>query len=444
MIQEEKTTEKNPKIAAFMPVKAKSERIKNKNLKLLCGKPLFLYMLEKLVACEFIDEVFLDSESEEVFEAASNVNFKKFKRDKKLADNSTNGNKLFLNEIRATDAEICIQILCTSPFITPETIEKGINILTDNDKYDSVILVKKEKFYTWNTEISRPNYDINNIPNGCELDDTVIETTGLYIIRRNAALKTGRRIGENPYFLEAGSLESVDINYPEDFEVAELIMKGEKEKETLFFRQLKSVINSSMLSDVLDELNVKNKVLTGLHPNFPTVKILGRAKTLQIKKKSESCPNNIYEALNSYATINSGDIIVAENELPEFAYFGSLNAGLAIRSGAVGAIIGGKIRDSREIEKLGFPVFSKGYICRDIKNKGCIASINKKISVNGVEIFPEDLIFGDNEGVVVIPKQFEKFVIEKCFEIAERESKIFLDISKGEEVSIIRQKYGDF
>lgn len=440
----EKNIGKKPKTAAFIPVKGKSERIKNKNLKLLCGKPLFLHTLEKLSECEFIDEIFLDSESEEVFQAAENTSFKKFKRDERLADNSTDGNKLFLNEIQATNADICIQVLCTSPFIKPETIKKGINVLIENEEYDSVILVKKEKLYTWNPETAVPGYDINNIPNGIDLENTVAETTGLYIIRREAALKTGRRIGENPYFLEADSLEALDINYPEDFEIAELVMKGLKEKETLFFRQLKSVINSSMLSDVLDELNVKNKVITGLHPNFGNTKILGRAKTLKISEKTDSCRNNIYEALNSYETINSGDIIVVENELPEFAYFGSLNAGLAIRNGAAGAVIGGKTRDSREIKNLDFPVFSKENTCKDIKTGGCIASINNKISLNDVEIFPEDLIFGDNEGIVVIPKQFEKIVIEKCFTIAERETKIFLDISKGEEVSSIRAKFGDF
>lgn len=432
------------KTAAFIPVKAKSERINNKNLKLLCGKPLFLHTLEKILSCDFIDEVFLDSESEKIFELASDFNIKKFKRDEKFADNSTDGNKLFLNEVRATDADICFQILCTSPFIKPETIKKGIDILSESEEYDSVVLVRKEKLYTWDYKTVKPNYDIENIPNSFYLNDTIIETMGLYIIRREAALKTGRRIGNKPYLLEADTLEAMDINYPEDFELAELIMKGKREKEVLFLKQFKSLINSSMLSDILDDLGIKNKVILGLNPNFDDVKVLGRAKTLKIEKKLSSEQNDIYEALNSYETINLGDIIVVESEMPEFAYFGSLNAGLAIRSGAVGAIIGGNTRDSSEIKKFNFPVFSKGYSCKDIKNKGSVAAINKKICINDVEICPEDLIFGDREGIVVIPKKYENRIFEKCFEIFEREDKIFLDISKGEEISLIRKKFGDF
>ena len=199
-----------------------------------------------------------------------------------------------------------------------------------------------------------------------------------------------------------------------------------------------------MISDTLDELNIKNKVITGLELNLKDKKLLGRAKTLKIKEKTDSSQGNIYEALNSYKTITSGDIIVVENEIPEFAYFGNLNAGLAIRSGAIGAIIGGKTRDSSEIKHLDFPVFSEGFTCKDIKNKGQVESINKKISIKGVEICPDDLIFADNEGIVVIPKKFESLVLEKCFEIMDRENEIILDITKREEISLIRQRYGDF
>jgi CMP-N-acetylneuraminic acid synthetase/regulator of RNase E activity RraA len=441
-----KSITENISVAAFIPVKGKSERIKNKNTKLLAGKPLFLHTLEKLASCLFIDEVFVDSESEEIFEMASHVNFTKFKRDESLANNNTDGNKLFLNEIQATKADICIQILCTSPFIKPETIQKGINILKNNSEYDSVVLVKKEKLYTWNSATKSPNYDVNNIPNSFNLEDTIIETMGLYIIRKEAALLTGLRIGNKPFLLEADSFEAIDINYPEDFELAEFVIKGQREKEVLFFRQLKTLINSSMLSDILDELNIDNKVISGLKLNLADQKILGRAKTLKITEKKDSNlkDKNIYEALNSYETVNSGDIIAVENELSEYAYFGSLNAGLAIRSGALAAIIDGKTRDSAEIKRLDFPVFSQGYSCKDIKNKGCVASINKQICIKGVEIYPEDLIFGDNEGIIVIPKKYEEIIIQKCYEIVERENKVFLDITKGEEISGLRQKFGNF
>ena len=108
------------KIIAFLPAKGTSSRIENKNIKLLDGKPLFLHTLEKLVACDFIDEVYLDSESEEIFSLAENVKCNFLKRDVSLATNMTDGHSLFYNEAKQVEADIYIQILGTSPFIKKE------------------------------------------------------------------------------------------------------------------------------------------------------------------------------------------------------------------------------------------------------------------------------------------------------------------------------------
>jgi CMP-N-acetylneuraminic acid synthetase len=217
------------KVVAFLPAKGTSSRIENKNLKLLDGKPLFLHTLEKLTECDFIDEVYLDTESEVVIDLAQETNTKVLKRDPKLASNATDGNKLFMNEVEFIDADIYIQILGTSPFIEKDTIYKGIEKIKNND-FDSAVLVRKEKLYTWNS--IGPNYDIENIPNSFNLDDTIIETMGLYIVKKQTALETKRRIGNKPYLLEASALEAIDVNYPEDFELANLIAAGEKRTRT--------------------------------------------------------------------------------------------------------------------------------------------------------------------------------------------------------------------
>lgn len=432
------------KVAAFLPVKGKSDRIENKNIKLLDGKPLFLHTLEKLIKCDFIDEVYLDSESDEIFELASEVNCRSFKREEKYASNKTDGNLLFMNEAKHIAGDIYIQVLCTSPFIEIETIRKGVELLKVDHSYDSVVLIRREKFYTWDSQTLRPHYDINHIPNSYTLDDTIVETMGLYIIRKEAAFATGRRIGNHPYLLEAKPIEAVDVNYPEDFALAELIAAGKREKERKLLANLSQKLTSSMISDVLDEMDIHDKVLLGLTSNFPNKKLFGRAKTLRLKERTANDITSIYDALNSYMTIIPGDIIVVENELPQFAYFGELNASLAMRSGAIGAIIGGKTRDSKEVKKFDFPVFSRGYSCQDIKNKGTVDYINKKIKLNGVEIGYEDLVFADNDGIVVIPKVYEEKVLEKCFQVSKKENNILIDIAAGIDIAEIRKMYGDF
>lgn len=430
------------KIIAFLPAKGTSSRIENKNIKLLDGKPLFLHTLEKLSFCDFIDEVYLDSESEEIFSLAENVNCHFLRRDPLLATNSTDGNSLFYNEAKQVEADIYIQILGTSPFIKKETIQKGIEILKTKNEYDSVILVKKEKLYTWNEQTA--NYNLEHIPNSVDLPDTIIETMGLYIIRKNVALEMKKRIGINPYLLEASTIEAVDVNYPDEFELANFIAAGMREKERQLFKNLAYKLTSSMLSDIMDDLGC-DTTITSLSLNLRNKKLLGRAKTLKIRELNENEDfTGIYDALDSYKTIVPNDIIIVENECSDFAYFGEMNANLAIRAGAIGAIIGGKTRDTKEVADLDFPVFATGAKCKDVRKRATLESINKKINLYGVEIYPNDLIFADNDGIVVIPKKYEEEAIQKAFEIINKEKNILSDIMNGKSISDILKNNGEF
>ncbi|MDR5757609.1 cytidylyltransferase domain-containing protein [Caballeronia sp. LZ035] len=431
------------KVIAFLPAKGSSSRIESKNMKLLDGKPLFLHMLENLTACDFIDEVYLDTESEDVIAAASEVACKVMRRDPELASNRTDGNKLFLNEVRYAQADIYIQALGTSPFITPETIKKGIDILVEHPEYDSVVLVRKERQYTWRD--GHPVYDIEHIPNSSDLGDTVIETMGLYIVRREAALDTQRRIGNNPYLLDASALEAVDVNWPEDFALAELIAAGMREKDRKLLGNIKNHLTSSMLSDILDDLGYPNQIVKGLTPNLSGAKIFGRAKTLKLRALEEGEDfRGIYHALKSYETIVPDDIIVVENEVSTHAYFGELNANLAIRSGAAGVIVNGMTRDTVAVRATGLPVFAKGSTCQDVRKRATTESINKTISLNGIEVRPHTLIFADAEGVVVIPLRIEKQIIEEIFKAAANEKRILVDISNGADVDHLTSAYGFF
>jgi regulator of RNase E activity RraA/CMP-N-acetylneuraminic acid synthetase len=431
------------KVVVFLPAKGTSSRIESKNMRLLDGKPLFLYTLEKIVECDFIDEVYLDSESDKIFKLASELSFKKMKRDPKLANNKTDGHTLFYNEAKKVDADIYIQILCTSPFIKKETIKKGVEIVKDTENdYDSAVLVKKEKQYTWDED--GPEYNINKIPNSVDLPSTIIETMGLYVTTKNVALKNKKRIGDNPYLLEASAIEAVDVNYPEEFQLAHYIMAGKRESEREKFRNLSKILTSSILSDIMDDFGIEG-FISGLNLNIKNKKIMGRAKTLKLRELQEGEDfKGIYDALESYKTIVPNDIIVVENEVNEFAYFGNLNANLAIRQGAAGAIIGGKTRDSKEVRDLDFPVFATGNISKDVRKRATTESINKKVNIFGTEVKPGDLIFGDSDGVIVIPKKHERKIINKALEVIRTESRIISDILVGKDTEEIIDRNGAF
>jgi len=432
------------KVVAFLPAKGTSGRIPNKNIQLLDGKPLFLHTLEKLIECEFIDEVYLDTDSENIIELASEVPCKIMRRDPDYASNKTDGHQLFMNEVGFVEADIYIQILGTSPFIEAETISKGLDILkSEANNFDSVVLVRRDKQYLWTGNI--PSYNAQHIPNSIDLPDTIIETMGLYIVKREAALQTNRRIGNHPYLLEASPLEAIDVNWPEDFALASLVASGIREKDRKLLSNLKNHISSSMLSDVLDDMGYPCQIIKILKPSIMNAKFLGRSKTIKLRVLRDGEDfRGIYNALETYNSVIPNDVIVVENEASDFAYFGELNANLALRAGASAAVIGGKTRDTSEVTRIGFPVFSTGSSCQDVRTRATFESFNKAIQIDNVKISPGDLIFGDVEGVVVIPKRLEAKVIEEIFLRTSTEKNILVDISKGIDVGSIVKDHGTF
>lgn len=214
--------------------------------------------------------------------------------------------------------------------------------------------------------------------------------------------------------------------------------------EILKLNSLAKFINSAAISDILDDLGI-NGVISGLIPNITTAKIFGRANTLKLRElKPDEDFRGIYSALASYDTISENEIIVVENECSDFAYFGDLNCSLAIRSGAAGAIIGGKTRDAMEVLSRNFPVFSTGYNCKDVRKRATLESMNETICIQGVTIEPGCLIFADVNGIVVIPKNREGEILALIFNTIEKEKNVANAICKGENPFTIVNTVGEF
>lgn len=437
------------KVYAFVPAKGTSERIENKNKQFLDGDMLYTKALKTLLQCKEIDKVFLDTESEEMYEAVNYLPISFMKRDINLANNKTDGHQMFLNEINSyPDADIYVQLLCTSPFIKPKTIDNAIKLLKENNKYDSAILMKKDKFYFWNN--NKPTYNINHIPNSKDLPETLIESMGLYISKKETAISTKRRFGNNPYLIFGDLEELIDVNNPEDLAFAQIFAKGLKQRETSLFRLLKHFITSALLSDILDDFEIKYKkkcggIINGFNCNLKGTKLLGRASTIKLRKiKKNEDFNNIYKALEHYKHIGENDIIVVENELDNYAYFGDLNARLAIRAGAQGAIIAGNTRDKLTTQILNFPIFSKGYNSQDVRRRAVLDYINKPININGIKISPQDLIFIDDCSMGVIYKEYENEILETMFNNFLNEKEIIKDIIANKSNNEIIAQRGAF
>ena len=427
-------------VIAFLPVKEESSRVYNKNQRLLNGEPLFIRNLRKATSIRCIDTVVLDTESDEIIKQASDINCDILERDPRLATNETDGNDLLLNEARNISGDIYVQILATSPFISKKSIRKGIKKVQSSE-HDSAVLVESTSEYLW--EDGRPKYDIDNIPNSNNLDKITKETMGLYIIEHDTLFSTERRIGDNPYLIEATSAEAIDVDYEDDLKLADYTARGIREVEQKRFGVLRHILSSAIICDVLNEVSYDGFI--GSYESNTNTPIFGRAKTLYLRDlRSDENPDLIYNTLDIYKTIVPGDIIVVASDCTEFAFFGELNALLAIREGAQGALIDSLTRDIAETKKFGFPVFAKGTTPNDIKGKGTIANMNKKVEINDTEIRPNDLIFADQDGAVVIPIDVEDKIIARAMEVATQENNILTSISSDKSISNLIEEHGKF
>ena len=360
---------------AFVPAKGESNRISNKNTVVLDGDYLFKRKLKQLLACPEIDDVYLDTESERIIELASDLPVKILKRDAKLASNKTDGHELFANECAKVEADIYIQCLCTSPFITPETMIRAIKALKADKKADSLVAVQKRKQYTWAK--GRPAYGEGRIPNSVDLPDTVIESMGLYMVRKKGKAKPKKRFGDNVVLFELTDEEAFDVNWPDDLALAERICAGYRASHNAALDAIRPHLCSSLLADICKERGLK----TLLPPGFKRISghsVLGIAKTLELRKLRKGDDwKGIYTALGTYNFVRPGDVIVVHNEVKDRAYFGDLNANIAIRSGAVGAVVDSFTRDSVELNGLEFSVFAQGISCDDIKYEGTVHAMNR-------------------------------------------------------------------
>jgi len=431
------------KVVAFVPAKGESSRIANKNTVILDGEYLFKRKLIQLLECKEIDEVYLDTESERMIELASDLPIKVMKRDPTLASNKTDGHELFANEARHVKADIYIQSLCTSPFITADTLSRALKALKAKPGADSLVAVQKRKQYTWAK--NKPVYGEGRIPNSVDLPETIIESMGLYMVRRKPGEKApARRFGTKPILFEITDEEAVDVNWPEDLALAERICAGYRAVHNAALDAIRPHLCSSLLSDICKERGLKAL----LPPKFKRVSgrsTLGVAKTLELRRlKKGDDWQGIYTALGTYNFIRPGDVIMVQNHVKEKAYFGDLNANIAVRSGAVGAVVDSFTRDSAELNGLEFSVFAHGINCDDIKFEGTVQAMNKPITIGEVTINNGDTVYADDDGVLAIPKAIWPEIRDEALATLKKEFDIRYAIMRGEDVAKVLGKHGVF
>ena len=203
---------------------------------------------------------------------------------------------------------------------------------------------------------------------------------------------------------------------------------------------------TAIISDTLDSKGyLKQALPSTIRPLDESLILCGRARTgLYMPIYHDDEELNVYEhEIALVDSLQDGDIAVfscAQNK--RIAPWGELLSTAAHARGATGCVTDGLVRDVRLIRKIKFPVFAGGIGPLDTKNRAKMMMADVPTEIGNAKISSGDLVFGDVDGVVVIPADISEEVIQSSMERISEEDKVRRELSRGIKLNVVFEKYG--
>ena len=206
------------------------------------------------------------------------------------------------------------------------------------------------------------------------------------------------------------------------------------------FAIVKEKLFVALVGDTLDKLGYQHQFLSpGLKPIQNKMVLIGRAMpVLEADFFADSAQGHapitsipfglMFKALDD---LKKNEIYVCAGSSHRYALWGGLMSTRAMQCGAAGAVVHGFHRDSNEIERLGFPVASFGSYAQDQGVRGKVLDWRIPIEVDGIRVCNGDVIFGDRDGVLVIPADVVDDAFAGAFEKAKGENKVLKALQNG-------------
>lgn len=207
----------------------------------------------------------------------------------------------------------------------------------------------------------------------------------------------------------------------------------------------------ALVGDVLDTMGLQHQFLAPqLKPVDANSVIIGRAMpVLEADYFNTSAPGHVslsekpfgmmFHALDD---LQKNEVYICAGGSLRYAQWGGLMSTRAIQCGAAGAVIHGYHRDTNEILKLHFPVASFGSYAQDQGPRGKVVDWRVPIELDGVRVMPGDVIFGDRDGVLVIPMQAVDDAFHGAFEKAKGENEVLNALKSGMSTVDAFDKFG--
>jgi regulator of RNase E activity RraA len=200
------------------------------------------------------------------------------------------------------------------------------------------------------------------------------------------------------------------------------------------FRQL----STASVSDALDKLRLPGSAL-GIAPLAQGQRVAGRAFTVRYVPAGAT-PGTVGDYIDD---VEPGQVVVLDNGGRLYCtVWGDILTATAHARGVGGTVIYGVCRDVARAFSLGYPIYSSGRFMRTGKDRVEVSGVNVPVALGDVQCRPGDLVLGDDDGIVVVPREHEAQVLGVALEIVEREGRILAEALAGTPLREARARHG--
>lgn len=209
------------------------------------------------------------------------------------------------------------------------------------------------------------------------------------------------------------------------------------------FALIRDRLYTAVVADMLDEVGYEDQTMgPDIRPLRPDLVLVGRTRTFLWRAIYQLEEIPVGKAIPALDSLKPGDVVVHSTDPTDrIVQWGGLMSTASKMRGAVGCVVDGLSRDTREILELDFPVYSRGHRPTPSYRRGIVEEYDVKIKCGGVTVFPGQIIFGDRDGIVVIPRDVEDKVLEMALEKVDGEDNTRNDLLKGDLLAVVYERY---
>lgn len=210
-------------IKALIPVRAGSQRVKNKNIRPFANSSLLEIKIKQLLSIKELDGVVVNSENDEMLDIARSLGAETYKRNDYYASSTVSINEVYRNIGETTKSDIIVYANATNPLLKNESVSNAINAFINKDpQYDTLNSAHLIKEFMWLNE--KPlNYELDSMPKSQNLPNIYALNFALNIFERKYAIDNSSIVGKHPLLFELDEIEATDIDNEIDFEFAEFL-----------------------------------------------------------------------------------------------------------------------------------------------------------------------------------------------------------------------------